>query len=77
MVEQALQRDYISLIDHIDASQRAALISFHIKGIKKATDLVRTLSDSFGIMCRSGHMCAQPLVDSYHSSQAIRASRYI
>ncbi len=45
--------------------------------MSKATDLVRTLSDSFGIMCRSGHMCSQPLVDSYHASQAIRVSGYI
>jgi cysteine desulfurase/selenocysteine lyase len=37
----------------------------------------RIYSDAHGVMCRTGHMCSQPLVDRYAGSQVIRLSTYV
>ncbi len=57
-----------------NTSQRAALASFHVKGIH-ANDLA-TLLDNEGVAIRSGHHCTQPLHRILQASGSARASLY-
>ncbi|WP_462156505.1 aminotransferase class V-fold PLP-dependent enzyme [Pseudoalteromonas piscicida] len=43
----------------------------------KLDDVARVLSDTYGIMCRNGHLCAQPYIDQIASSQVLRISGYL
>ena len=56
---------------------RAGIISIEVPTLPNLDDVARALSDSFGVMSRSGHMCAQPLVDHLASGQVLRLSTYI
>jgi cysteine desulfurase / selenocysteine lyase len=58
-------------------ADRAALISMTLRGCDDLSDVARMLSDSYGVMCRSGHLCAQPLVDAMCEGEILRASAYI
>jgi cysteine desulfurase / selenocysteine lyase len=39
--------------------------------------LARALSDSYGIMCRTGYLCAQPLVTKLGGGPVLRMSAYV
>ena len=52
--------------------KKIALFSFNIKGIN-SSDIAQLL-DQFGIAVRSGLMCAEPLLNSFNASGAVRAS---
>ena len=75
---EAQKRDYLEIIaPGKKDSPRCAIISLKIKGIKDMGNVARMLSDSYGIMCRSGHMCAQPFVDYLSEGEILRASGYL
>ncbi len=76
MLEQALQRDYLQVINPDPGLDRGAVISLSIAGMENLDDFARVLSDSFGIMCRNGHLCAQPYIDAVGQGQVLRASAY-
>jgi cysteine desulfurase/selenocysteine lyase len=42
-----------------------------------AGEVARLLSDSYGFMARSGHMCAQPLVTQLAVGETLRVSAYL
>ena len=54
------------------AKEKAAVISFLLNNQHPAD--VGTLLDAMGIAVRTGHHCAQPLIDSLHISGTVRAS---
>jgi len=54
------------------SDQKTSVISFNLKGIH-AYD-VGTLLDKMGIAVRTGHHCAQPIMDFYNIPGTIRAS---
>lgn len=60
-----------------EEGSRSAVISFAIEGMKELDDLSRMLSDSYGIICRTGHLCAQPLVNAMTDGQVMRVSGYM
>ncbi|MCP5048661.1 MAG: aminotransferase class V-fold PLP-dependent enzyme [bacterium] len=74
---EAEKRDYLEVIAPSKTSRRCATISFRVKGADDLGNLARMLSDSYGIMCRSGHMCAQPYVDYFFDGGILRASAYL
>jgi cysteine desulfurase/selenocysteine lyase len=75
---EAQKRDYLEIIAPGEKdSPRCAILSLKIKGIKDMGNVARMLSDSYGIMCRSGHMCAQPFVDYLADGEILRASGYL
>ncbi len=76
MLNQALQRDYLAVINPDPALDRGAVISLGVKGLEDLDDFARILSDSYGIMCRNGHLCAQPYIDAINHGQVLRASAY-
>lgn len=78
LLTEAKKRDYLDIIaPGNNNSEHCATISLKIKGIKDMGNIARMLSDSYGIMCRSGHMCAQPFVDYLADGEVLRASCYL
>ena len=62
----------IELYGNPNLNERTAVISFNLKGIHPYD--VGTLLDQMGIAVRTGHHCAQPVMDCYHIPGTIRAS---
>lgn len=76
MLNQAMQRDYLAAINPNPNLDRGAVVSLGVRGLKNLDDFARILSDSYGIMCRNGHLCAQPYIDALSQGQVLRASAY-
>ncbi|MRR36496.1 aminotransferase class V-fold PLP-dependent enzyme, partial [bacterium] len=66
----------VRLMQPIDAAiPRACTVSFtEASGTFPPDYLSRILSDTFGIMARSGHHCAHPLHDSFGTAGSLRVS---
>lgn len=77
IIKGASDRSYIQLLGTDDATDRCAIGSLKITGCEDLSDIARSLSDSYGIMCRTGHMCAQPLIDNQMHGEVLRISAYI
>lgn len=78
LLTEAQKREYLEVIAPGEKdSHRCGIISLKIKGVKDMGNIARMLSDSYGIMCRSGHMCAQPFVDFLSDGEIFRASGYL
>ena len=77
IIEGALKRDYLRLLGAKTAENRCAIGSLAIEGCDDLSDIARALSDSYGIMCRTGHMCAQPIVDAQMGGEVLRISAYL
>jgi cysteine desulfurase/selenocysteine lyase len=78
MLSEAQKRDYLQVLaPGNDSAERCAIVSIRMKKQANLGDIARMLSDSYGIMCRTGHMCAQPLVDYLANGEILRASGYL
>lgn len=77
LIDELGRRPRFRLIGPSEAARRAPLVSFSIEGCDDLRDLSRALSDGYGIMCRSGHLCCQPLVDAQSEAEVLRVSSYI
>lgn len=80
MQREAAKRSYLKPLGGDpsgDRRERAAILSLQMAGVEKLTDVARMLSDAYGIMCRSGHLCAQPVVDHFTDGEVLRASAYL
>ncbi|KZN32589.1 hypothetical protein N480_25400 [Pseudoalteromonas luteoviolacea S2607] len=77
IIDGALKRDYLELLGTKSVKNRCAIGSLRIHGCDDLSDIARSLSDSYGIMCRTGHMCAQPVVDDQMGGEILRISAYI
>lgn len=54
------------------SAQKAAVISFNIEGIHPYD--IGSIIDKLGIAVRTGHHCAQPIMDYYKIPGTVRAS---
>jgi len=78
LLSEAMKREYLEVIAPGDqSSERCAIVSIKMKQHANLGDIARMLSDSYGVMCRTGHMCAQPLVDYLANGEILRASGYL
>lgn len=77
MLSLAKKRDYLQIIGDDSDLDRGALLSFAINGLDELDDVSRYLSDSYGIVVRNGHLCAQPYIQGQTSGQVIRISAYL
>lgn len=79
MVAEARERGLRFLGDHDHTTQRAATLSLFWPGTTGARMdvLARALSDSYGVMGRSGYLCSQPLVARYAEGPVLRLSGYV
>jgi cysteine desulfurase/selenocysteine lyase len=73
---EAGKRDYLTVLEP-GPGDRSATLSVAVRGIDDLTELARALSDSYGVMCRSGHLCAQPFVDGLVGAPVLRLSAYV
>lgn len=71
------QSERMYLLGSQFSENRAPIFSIYVDGIENLKDVTRSLSDSFGIMCRNGHLCCQPLIDAHTDGEVIRLSAYI
>ncbi len=76
MYAEAGKRDYLAVLEPGPAD-RSATLSAAVRGVDDLTELARALSDSYGVMCRSGHLCAQPYVDDLAGAPVLRLSAYV
>lgn len=76
LVAEAGRRPYLSVLGPPEP-ERSGIVSFTIDGCPDAGKVSRILSDSYGVMCRSGHMCAQPVVQRLAGAPVLRLSAYI
>lgn len=76
MLAQALQRDYMKVINPTPGLDRGGVVSISIPSLTNLDDFSRILSDSYAIMCRNGHLCAQPYINALSHGQVLRASAY-
>ena len=73
---KASTRDYLTVLGPV-SGDRGGILSVGVRGCRDLTELARMLSDSFGVMCRTGHHCAQPYVEAFGSGQVLRISGYV
>lgn len=71
-VEKLKKIDGIEFYGNEDLSKRTAVISFNLKGIHPYD--VGTILDKMGIAVRTGHHCAQPIMDFCNIVGTVRAS---
>ncbi|WP_433328083.1 aminotransferase class V-fold PLP-dependent enzyme [Spirillospora sp. CA-294931] len=75
---EALSRPALRIVGPTSPSvDRSATISLAVPGVSSLREIARIMSDSYGIMCRSGHLCAQPLVDRFTDHEVLRISAYV
>lgn len=72
----AAERDTLTVLGPA-GGDRGGILSVAVRGCPDLGDLARILSDSFGVMCRTGHHCAQPFVDSFGVGQVLRISGHV
>ena len=70
--EQILALGGVTIYGTHDLERKAGVISFNVEGAHPYD--VGTLLDQMGIAVRTGHHCAQPVMDFYHIPGTIRAS---
>ena len=76
MRREASRRDGLVFVSGDPTADVSAILSLTLPG-SSMSEVARALSDSFGIMCRSGHMCCQPFVDARFGGEVLRASAYV
>ncbi|MFI0418777.1 aminotransferase class V-fold PLP-dependent enzyme [Spongiactinospora sp. 9N601] len=60
-----------------ETADRGGILSFAIVGVHSMKEIAKILSDAHGVMCRTGHMCAQPFVDAFTDDEVLRVSTYL
>ncbi|MEO5776980.1 MAG: cysteine desulfurase [Flavobacterium sp.] len=70
--KKLLELDGIEIYGPKDLNKKTSVISFNLKGIHPYD--VGTIIDKLGIAVRTGHHCAQPIMDFYKIPGTIRAS---
>ena len=71
-MEQLMTIDGMKIYGPMDASKKDAVVSFNVGDIHHLD--MGTLLDRLGIAVRTGHQCAQPLMDRLGISGTVRAS---
>ncbi|HEX04946.1 MAG TPA: aminotransferase class V-fold PLP-dependent enzyme, partial [Bacteroidetes bacterium] len=66
---------FITLYGPSTAEDRTAVFSFNVQGV--LPDDIAQLLDADGVAVRTGHHCAQPLVEAFGCSSTVRASGYL
>jgi cysteine desulfurase / selenocysteine lyase len=77
MWREVRRREQLVTVAGGEDADRAAIMSLSVAGLRNLGDVARVLSDSYGVMCRSGHLCSQPLVDHLYDGQVLRLSAYV
>lgn len=76
MEREVSRRPHVRMVG-AGAEDRSAICSLVMQHSKQIPELTRALSDSFGIMARGGHLCAQPFVHASVGQPVLRFSAYV
>ena len=74
---EARRRPKLRVVEPAGEAPHAALVSLVVEGTDKVSDIARSLSDSYGVMARSGYLCAQPYVTRAAGREVLRLSAYV
>ncbi len=77
MMRAAVKRPYLRCVGVSDGADHGAIVSISRNGLRDLNQVARILGDSYGVMCRTGHLCSQPFVDQFAGKQVLRVSGYI
>lgn len=78
LYDEVARRPYLGPLGGPGAEGRAAIASLALPAGVDVDEVARLLSDSYGVMCRSGKLCAQPLVDTIGDGRPVlRMSAYV
>lgn len=77
LVDGALARPELQLIGPPERTDRVATACLQLAAGVPVGEVARLLSDSYGYMVRSGHLCAQPLVTELAGVETVRVSAYL
>jgi cysteine desulfurase / selenocysteine lyase len=77
LINEVARRPYLRPVGARPGADRGAIMSFSVASNPRLKAAAKILSDSYGIMCRTGHMCAQPLVDRFTDDEVLRVSAYV
>lgn len=77
MLCETLKRPHLRILGPSEPADRAAILSFAIDGVHNLKEIAKILSDSYGVLCRTGHLCAQPFVDRFTDDEVLRVSGYL
>jgi cysteine desulfurase/selenocysteine lyase len=70
--QKLLEIEGLKIYGPTDLSRKASVVSFNIEGIHPYD--IGTIIDKLGIAVRTGHHCAQPIMNFFHVPGTIRAS---
>lgn len=73
---EAARRDYLRVLGG-EGQPGGGIISCTLRGVTDLGPVARALSDSYGVMCRSGYLCSQPYVQGHAGGQVLRMSTYV
>ncbi|HEX8164555.1 MAG TPA: aminotransferase class V-fold PLP-dependent enzyme [Beijerinckiaceae bacterium] len=77
LIGGAIARPYLKLIGSTRAEARHPIATLRFENKASAGEVALMLSDSYGFMCRSGYLCAQPLVTALADVEVLRISAYL
>ncbi len=77
LLAEARARRYLTVLGGLSDRDRMPLLSVTLRGIPEPSAVARALSDSYGVMCRSGHFCAQPYFTAHGHTAALRIAPYL
>lgn len=77
LLSEASKRPYMKVVYPSQDADRGGIISLSFPALKDLGDVARYLSDSYGIMCRNGHLCAQPYINKESAGEVLRVSAYL
>ncbi|WP_330457182.1 aminotransferase class V-fold PLP-dependent enzyme [Streptomyces sp. NBC_00820] len=77
LLAAAEARPYLTVLGGLSDKDRLPVLTVTLRGIPDPSPLARALSDSYGVMCRSGYFCAQPYFAAHQLPAGLRIAPYL
>lgn len=77
LLAHAAARPYLTVLGGLSARDRLPVLTVTLSGVPDPSTLARALSDSYGVMCRSGYFCAQPYFAAHGQRAGLRIAPYL
>ncbi|GHI08485.1 hypothetical protein AQI88_04925 [Streptomyces cellostaticus] len=77
LLAQAKARPYLTVLGGLSEKDRLPVLTVTLKGVADPSAIARALSDSYGVMCRSGYFCAQPYFATHGHTAGLRIAPYL
>ncbi|MFD0883312.1 aminotransferase class V-fold PLP-dependent enzyme [Streptosporangium algeriense] len=77
LVRETYGRPSLRVLGPDEHADRGGILSLTIDGVHNLKQVAQIMSDAHGVMCRTGHMCAQPFIDQHTADEVLRISGYV